>query len=62
LQKDQKMYQNSTWSTKYYIRSKEKVWREVEQKIYTFAECRYMTLDKACSLTGAYAKHWTKHY
>ena len=45
-----------TWSTRYCMRTAEKVWRSKVKKIW-FAECQKMTLDKGASLPSVRKRH-----
>ena len=47
------------WSTRYCMRTAEKVWRSKVKKIW-FAECQKMTLGKGASLPSVRRKHSAK--
>ena len=48
-----------TWSTRYCMRTAEKVWRSKVKKIW-FAECQKMTLGKGASLPSVRRRHSAK--
>ena len=48
-----------TWSTKYCMRTTEKVWRSKMKKKW-FAECKKITLDKRASLPSVRRRHLAK--
>ena len=47
-----------TWSTRYCMRTAEKVWRSKVKKIW-FAKCQKITLDKSplCRVSGEDTRH-----
>ena len=47
-----------TWSTRYCLRTAEKVWRSKVKK--WFAECQKMTLGKGASLPSVRRRHSAK--
>ena len=48
-----------TWSTRYCMRTAEKVWRSKVEKIW-FAECQKITLGKGASLPSVKRRHSAK--
>ena len=48
-----------TWSTRYCLRTAEKVWRSKVKKKW-FAECQKMTLGKGASLPSVRSRHSAK--
>ena len=48
-----------TWSTRYCLRTVEKVWRSKAKKRW-LAECHFLTLDKGASLPSVRRRHSAK--